>query len=774
MENKKIAHKLQSNKVIGAHKMKRISSILMLSLAVAGLGTSPASAVVPTVGAFAAISTTWGPQVEVTINPPTSNSQGAWTYSSSNTSVATVSGSVLKILSVGNSTITATQAAFGEFDTVSRTTTLTVNGAAPTFGIFAPISRTVDQGPFSITPPTTNSAGVWSYSSSNTAIATISGSTITPLSIGTTTITATQAANWNWASASVSANFTFTGGAPTLGAFNDLTLTLGTVAQVTLIPPSSNSSGNWTFSTSNPSVATISGTQLIPIAVGTATVTATQAASGNFGQATKTMTLTVQGGPPTLGSFGALTAALQPFAANTLVITPPTSSSNGAWSFTSSDSTVATISGSVATLLKIGTTTITATQSASGNFGSSNPVTTVLTVTGATPLLGPWGNIEKKIEELEFSLSAPESPSAGVWTYTSSNPNVASVTGDKVKILDVGQTVITAKQAPNWNWTEVMAQLTLTILGTTPTIGTFNPIEASIGDSLLTITAPTSNSAGDWTYTSSNPNVATIVDGKLNIVGLGISTISAIQNAAGKFGRSPSIATSVTVKPRATVGEYEDVQAFYGDVARTINNPTSNSSGAWTYSSSNLDIVTLSDNKMNFVGVGTATINARQAGNDNFAPTTKTFNVTVSPKSPTLGSYPEIKVKFTKNPVDIPVPTSDSIGAWTFSLSDPALGTILDGKLNILKAGFSVLRATQSAIGNYSGISVSTTITVSPSATATLKGRTIRVSLGGAKGQVTINGKKAKIGANKVLPGSRTVIVKVDGSVVLRKTFKVN
>jgi len=758
----------------GVIQMRKVSHLLLLALGIAGWGIAPANAVPPTVGAFSAISATWGPQVEVTITPPSSNSLGSWSYTSSNTSVATVSGAVLNILSVGTSTITATQAAFGEFDSVVRTTTLTVNGAAPTIGAFTPISRPLDQGTFSITPPTTNSAGTWSYTSSNPAVATISGSTVTPLATGTTTITATQAANWNWASASVTTTLTITGGTPTLGAFNDLNLTLGTVAQVTLIPPSSNSSGAWTFSTSNPAVATISGAQLIPIAVGTATITATQAASGNFGPANKTMTLKVQGGPPTLGTFGVLTAALQPFAANTLTITPPTSTSNGAWSFTSSDLTVATVSGNVATLLKIGTTTITATQAASGNFGASNPVTTTLTITGATPVLGPWGNIEKKIEDPEFALTTPTSPSAGAWTYTSSNPNVASVSGDKVKILDVGQTVITAKQAANWNWVEATAQLTLTILGTTPTIGTFGPIEAGVGDSLLTITAPTSNSTGTWSYTSSNPAVATIVDGKLNIVGVGISTITAVQNAAGKFGRSSSIATSVTVKSRATVGDFSNVSATYGDVAKSITNPSSTSTGAWTYTSSNTNIVNLVGNIMNFVGVGTATITARQAGIDTLAPTTKTFNVTVSPKAPTLGSYSEIKVKFSTDPIAIPVPTSNSNGAWTFTIADPNLGTIVDGKLSVAKAGFSVLRATQAASGNYSGISVSTILTVTPSASATLKGRTITVSVGGGIGKVTINGKKAKIGANKVLPGSRLVIVKVDGNVVLRKTFKVS
>jgi len=753
--------------------IKKNSRLLLWALGISLLGINPSSAIPPTVGTFAPITTTWGPQVKVTVIPPTTNSLGAWSYTSSNLSVATVSGGILNILAVGTSTITATQAAAGDFDSVTRTTTLTVNGAAPTIGLFAAISRPLDQGVFTITPPASNSAGAWSYTSGNAAVATINGSSATPLATGTTTITATQAANWNWAAATVTTILTVTGGTPSLGSFNDLTLTLGSVAQVTLIPPTSNSSGAWSFTTSNPAVATISGTQLIPISVGTATITATQAALGNFGSATKTMTLRVQGGPPTLGTFTALTASLQPFSANALTITPPTSTSSGVWTFTSSDQTVASVLGNVATLLKVGTTTITATQAASGNFGASNPVTTTLTITGATPTPGPWSNIEKKVEDPEFSLTPPTTPSAGAWTFTSSNPAIATVTGDKVKILDVGQTVITAKQAANWNWVEVTVQMTLTILGTTPTIGTFGPIEAGVGESPMSIIAPTSNSTGTWTYTSSNPAVATIVEGKLNIVGVGISTIIAVQNAVGKFGRSSSIATSVTVKPRATVGDFANVNVTFGDLAKSFIAPTSTSTGAWSYSSSNSTVVSTLGNVMSFLATGTATITARQAGTDTLAPTTKTFSVTVAPKVPTLGSYPGIKVKFSSEPITIPIPASNSTAPWTFTISDPSLGTITDGKLTASKAGFSVIRATQSASGNYAGISISSTLTVAPSVSATLKGRTITISLQGASGTATINGKKAKIGSNKVLPGTRNVLVRVDGNVILKKTFKV-
>jgi hypothetical protein len=50
-----------------------------------------------------------------TITPPTSASTGSFSYTSSNESVATISGNQITIVGEGSSTITATQAAAGNF-----------------------------------------------------------------------------------------------------------------------------------------------------------------------------------------------------------------------------------------------------------------------------------------------------------------------------------------------------------------------------------------------------------------------------------------------------------------------------------------------------------------------------------------------------------------------------------------------------------------------------------------------------------------------------------
>ncbi len=65
------------------------------------------------------------------ITPPTSNSPGAFTYSSGNTSVATVSGNMITVVGAGTAIITATQAASGGYSAGTATASLVVSFPPP-------------------------------------------------------------------------------------------------------------------------------------------------------------------------------------------------------------------------------------------------------------------------------------------------------------------------------------------------------------------------------------------------------------------------------------------------------------------------------------------------------------------------------------------------------------------------------------------------------------------------------------------------------------------
>lgn len=92
------------------------------------------------------------------------------------------------------------------------------NNPAPTITNFTIPSKLVDAPAFTLTAPTSNSTGAFTYTSSNTAVATISGSTVTIVGAGISIITATQAATGSYSSGSIAANLVVSFPPPTTAA----------------------------------------------------------------------------------------------------------------------------------------------------------------------------------------------------------------------------------------------------------------------------------------------------------------------------------------------------------------------------------------------------------------------------------------------------------------------------------------------------------------------------------------------------------------------------
>lgn len=130
----------------------------------------------------------------------TASSGLAVSYTSSNTAVATISGNTVTITGVGTTTITASQAGNTNFNAATDVTqTLTVNkgNQTITFTLGADANKVVGAADFTLNG-TASSGLVVSYTSSNTAVATVSGNTVTIVGPGTTDITASQAGDANY------------------------------------------------------------------------------------------------------------------------------------------------------------------------------------------------------------------------------------------------------------------------------------------------------------------------------------------------------------------------------------------------------------------------------------------------------------------------------------------------------------------------------------------------------------------------------------------------
>lgn len=140
----------------------------------------------------------------------------------------------------------------------------------------------------------------------------------------------------------------------------------------------------------------------------------------------------------------------------------PISNSPGAFTFTSSNTAVATVSGNIVTLTGIGSTVINAIQAASGHF-SGDQKSAVLSVGVGTPVI-TFDDIFKNSNDEPFGVNAT-SPSGGAITYTGDNDAVATVSGNTVTIHAGGIVTLTAHQAATGNYRATTKDATLTVLG---------------------------------------------------------------------------------------------------------------------------------------------------------------------------------------------------------------------------------------------------------------------------------------------------------------------
>ncbi|WP_106790864.1 MBG domain-containing protein [Aquimarina sp. Aq78] len=182
---------------------------------------------------------------------------------------------------------------------------------------------------------------------------------------------------------------------------------------------------------------------------------------GNYNLTFIPGTLTITNLIPQVITFGTLTD--RSFGDAAFVLAATGGASGNPITFVSSNTAVATISGNTVTIVGVGTTTITASQTGNTTYAAAIDVPQVLNVNkgNQTITFAPLADVS--VEAPTFSLNATATSGLGV-TYTSSNPAVATVSGSVISIVGIGTTTITASQAGDVNWnaaTDVIQTLTV-------------------------------------------------------------------------------------------------------------------------------------------------------------------------------------------------------------------------------------------------------------------------------------------------------------------------
>ncbi len=201
------------------------------------------------------------------------------------------------------------------------------------------------------------------------------------------------------------------------------------------------------------------------------------------------------------------------------------------------------------------------------------------------------------------------------------------------------------------------------------------------------------------TYSSSDINIISVVNGKLHTTGVGQVLITAFQ--AGNINYAP-----VNTFRWISVGKTNQVVTFPGDITKKYLdedfNPgaTASSGLPVTYTVADPSVAVPSFGGIKIIGAGVTTITATQPGNSSFSPASATVILTVEKTSQaiTFPALPPVDYTYTDF---TPGATSDSHLDVVYTSDNPSVAVIINNLIHISGTGKANITASQPGNKNY-------------------------------------------------------------------------
>ncbi len=548
---------------------------------------------------------------------PSSATDKSVTWSSSNTSVATVSSSgVVTAKAGGSATITVTTNDGGKKATCQVSVSVPVTGVSldqTALSMVVGESQTLHA---TVLPSSATDKSV-TWSSSNTSVATVSSSgVVTAKGGGKATITVTANDSGSTATCSV------TVAVPVTGVSLDqtsLSIPVGDTRTLTAtVSPSNATDKSVTWSSSNTSVATVSSSGVITAkAVGSVVITVTTVDGGKTATCNVAVVIPVTGVSldqtsmtMILGDTRTLTATVTPSNATDKSVT---------WS--SSNTSVATVSSSgVVTAKGSGNATITATTNDGGKTVTC-AVTVTVPVTGVSLNKSSLTLSEGDSQTLTATVSPSNATDKSV-TWASDNESVATVTTAGVVVAKTpGTAVITVTTNDGGKMASCAVSVKPRVSGVTLDNSSISLVVG--GTRTLTATVEPSDAVDkSVTWSSNNTSVATVSSyGTVTAKAVGTAVITVRTNDGGK-----TATCSVTVTPVSVTGvslSQTSLTLYEGDnetLVATVS-PSNATNKTVTWSSSNSSVASVSSS---------GRVSARAAGSAVITVTTSDGNFTAT------------------------------------------------------------------------------------------------------------------------------------------------
>ena len=575
----------------------------------------------------------------------TSPNSNPITYSSSNEGVVKVDANdQVEIISVGTATITLNQLASETYGPGTKDVVVTVSKVSPTLTAFSAINKTYGDPNFQITAPNSTGDGTFSYTSSNTSVATVNSSTgeITIAGAGSATITATQAATSNYNTQSIQATLTVSpadqiisvGSLPDGKTILELVGPGGDNSPLTV--SGTSTSGNpvtitATFDSSTSQTGTFSSNILSSVSgAGILVFDFTVSASANYNAVSTSVSLDVSKRPQNINSsLMPLSVVYHENLKVPLVASSPSTSAM-VYAVVSGPATI--LSGELV-ISGTGVVKYTINNSGDNTYATASEVTKELEITQGTTTLSSFSISDKRYGDASFSIPIPTSTRTGTFVYFSNNPAVASIVGGNIQVNTPGTVTITATQPSTSNWTTGTITTTFDVLKATPVFSGSTTLSKLTIDSDFSYPLTSSVPSNPIEYRSSDLSVATVNSstGVISIEGIGTASITATQAATTNYNAANATLTLIVAKANPTIGVLSAQTKSINDSNFILPAPSSNSSGTFSFSSSDSGVVTINSvtGEVFIVGLGASTITINQAATASYNAGSTLLTITV-------------------------------------------------------------------------------------------------------------------------------------------------
>jgi surface protein len=246
----------------------------------------------------------------------------------------------------------------------------------------------------------------------------------------------------------------------------------------------------------------------------------------------------------------------------------------------------------------------------------------------------PTSSVSQSVSAVTLTVSSG-SPSTSVSQTFSDSATLASLQIGSNSIPVTNQAILTRFATPGLQCSNTLSlaygglstvatpALVNNFVATPLILSNFGPFTYSYvsgGVGTFTLPQPSSNGSSPGAFTYSvvgSTGVVSVSSNVVTMIAAGSTTVRATQAAAGGYA-SAYVEASVTINPIAPTfsngGVFTISSKNFGDAPFTPSYPTSNSSGAFTYSVvDSTGVVSISNNVVTILSAGTTTIRATQA-----------------------------------------------------------------------------------------------------------------------------------------------------------------